>query len=42
MIDEKYPNTVRRLEVEEENEGAVRLYKRLGYTVLPYMEMMKE
>ncbi len=42
MIDEKYPDTVRRLEVEEENEGAVRLYKKLGYTVIPYMEMMKE
>ena len=30
-----------RLEVEEENERAVRVYKKSGFTVLPYMEMKK-
>ena len=41
FIEEKHPDAVFRLEVEEENEGAVRLYKKCGFTVLPYMEMKK-
>ena len=41
LIEEKYPDCVFRLEVEEENEGAVKLYRKNGYTVLPYMEMKK-
>ena len=36
-----YPDCVLRLEVEEENEGAVRLYKKCGFEVLPYVEMKK-
>lgn len=40
-IQEKYPDAIFRLEVEEENEGAVRLYRRYGFDVLPYMEMKK-
>lgn len=40
-IEEKYPNTVLRLEVEEENERAVNVYKKCGYEILPYMEMKK-
>ncbi len=40
-VQEKYPDAVYRLEVEEENEGAVRLYRRCGFDVLPYMEMKK-
>lgn len=40
-IGEKYPGCLLRLEVEEENEGAVALYKRHGFEVLPYMEMKK-
>ncbi len=31
-----------RLEVEEENERAVELYKRTGFEVLPYMQMVKD
>ncbi|MBR3965367.1 MAG: GNAT family N-acetyltransferase [Clostridia bacterium] len=41
-IENKYPNSVFRLEVEEENERAVGVYKKCGYEVLPYMEMKKE
>ena len=41
LIEEKYPDCVFRLEVEEENEGAVKLYRKNGFTVLPYMEMKK-
>ena len=40
-IAEKYPDALFRLEVEEENEGAVALYKRHGFEVFPYMEMKK-
>lgn len=40
-IAEKYPDSLLRLEVEEENEGAVALYKRHGFAVFPYMEMKK-
>lgn len=31
-----------RLEVEKENVRAVELYKRMGFKVLPYMQMVKE
>ena len=37
----KYPQALLRLEVEEENEGAVALYKRHGFEVFPYMEMKR-
>ena len=40
-ITAKYPDALFRLEVEEENEGAVALYKRHGFEVFPYMEMKK-
>ncbi len=40
-IEEKYPNSIFRLEVEAENEGAVNLYKKCGYEFLPYLEMKK-
>ena len=40
-VEEKYPRSVFRLEVEEENERALHVYKKCGYTVLPYMEMKK-
>ena len=39
-IEEKYADVVVRLEVEEENERAVHVYKKAGYEVLPYMEMI--
>lgn len=41
LTEEKYPDSVFRLEVEEENEGAVKLYRKNGFTVLPYIEMKK-
>ena len=40
-IEKKYPDTIIRLEVEEENERAVKVYRKCGYEVLPYMEMKK-
>ncbi len=41
FITNKYTNCIFRLEVEEENEPAVKLYEKYGFTVLPYMEMKK-
>ena len=41
FIEEKYPHALFRLEVEAENERAVHVYKKCGFDVLPYMEMMK-
>ena len=41
-MEKSFPYARRlRLEVEEENEGAVRLYKKRGFDVLPYMQMIK-
>ena len=41
FIEEQYPNALLRLEVEEENERALKTYKKCGFEVLPYMEMKK-
>ena len=41
FIKEKYPHSIFRLEVEAENERAVNVYRKCGYGVLPYMEMIK-
>ena len=41
FITKKYGNCIFRLEVEEENERAVKLYEKYGFTVMPYMEMKK-
>lgn len=41
LIHEVYPDAVFRLEVEEDNEPAVHLYRKKGYGTLPYMEMIK-
>ncbi len=41
FIEQKYPNAILRLEVEEENERAVKLYRKMGYEIMPYMEMKK-
>lgn len=41
FIEQKYPDYLFRLEVEEENERAVRLYEKRGFTRLPYVEMKK-
>jgi ribosomal protein S18 acetylase RimI-like enzyme len=40
-IETKYPNVLFRLEVEEENQGAMHLYQKHGYQILPYTEMKK-
>ena len=41
FIENKYPEAVFRLEVEEENQGAMHLYQKHGYQILPYTEMKK-
>ena len=41
FIEGKYPKSIFRLEVEEDNHRAVNLYKKCGYEVIPYMEMKK-
>ena len=41
FITEKYNGCVFRLEAEEENERAIKLYKKCGFEVLPYLEMKK-
>ncbi len=40
-VEEKYPDSIFRLEVEHENERAIRVYKKCGYDFLPYAEMKK-
>lgn len=42
FIESKYPHSIFRLEVEEENDRAVNVYKKNGFEVIPYMEMKKE
>ena len=42
FITEKYSGCIFRLEVEEENERAIKLYEKCGFSVLPYMEMKRE
>ena len=42
FVEEKYPDSVFRLEVERENEHAIHVYRKRGYRVLPYMEMIKQ
>ncbi len=41
FVAEKYPDAVLRLEAEEENESAVKAYRKGGYEKLPYVEMIK-
>lgn len=41
FITGKYTDCIFRLEVEEENTPAVALYKKCGFTELPYMEMKR-
>ena len=41
FLTQTYTDCIFRLEVEEENKRAVRLYQTCGFTVLPYMEMKK-
>lgn len=43
LKNEKEPEVSRlRLEIEPENAGAVRLYKKYGFDFLPYGQMIKE
>ena len=41
LITDRYPGCIFRLEVEEENERAIRVYEKNGFAELPYMEMKK-
>ncbi len=41
FVAEKYPQAVLRLEVEPENERAVKAYSKCGFKELPYMEMKR-
>lgn len=41
FITQKYADAVFRLEVEEENECAIKVYKKSGFEFLPYMEMKR-
>lgn len=41
FITSKYTDCIFRLEAEEENESAIRLYKKCGFSVLPYLELKK-
>ena len=40
-IESKYNDVIFRLEVEEENDRAVHVYKKCGFEIMPYMEMKK-
>ena len=40
-IADTYSGCLLRLEVEDENERAMKLYKKCGFEVLPYVEMEK-
>ena len=42
FITSQYTDCIFRLEVEEENERAVKLYTKCGFTPLPYVEMKKQ
>lgn len=41
-VENKYADAILRLEVEDENEHAVHVYEKAGFSRLPYVEMKKE
>ena len=41
QVSRTYPNALLRLDVEEENERAIGVYKKAGFDFLPYLEMKK-
>ena len=41
FIEKKYPHHLLRLEAEEENVNAVKLYRKFGFNELPYLELKK-
>lgn len=42
FLEKNIPAARYRLETEPENEGAIRLYKRMGYEFCPYIQWIKE
>lgn len=43
FVQEKYKDAARiRLEAEEDNKGAIKLYKSEGFEELPYLQMIKD
>lgn len=42
FIEQHFPASRFRLEAEPDNDKAIRLYKRLGYKELPYVQYVKE
>lgn len=41
LLEKTYPGHLFRIEAEEENERAVKVYKKAGFRVLPYLELVK-
>lgn len=41
-LEEQYPAVRYRLETEPDNDRAMALYQRLGYRILPYVQMIKD
>lgn len=41
IITKKYSDAIFRLEVEESNERAIKVYKKNGFDFMPYLEMKK-
>ena len=42
FVAKKYEGCILRLEVEEENERAIHVYEKCGFSVLPYVEMKRD
>lgn len=41
FLEQRFPNSILRLEAEEENHWAIRAYRKAGFDVMPYLEMFK-
>lgn len=42
FLEAELPSARYRLEIEPDNDGAKKLYKRQGYKILPYLQMIKD
>lgn len=42
FVAERYPDAILKLEVEKENERAIKVYEKCGYKTLPYFEMKRQ
>lgn len=42
LVAKTYAGCILRLEVEEENQRAIKVYQKCGFSPLPYMEMKKD